>query len=250
MLLLLASLSLAGPQGDGFSLGDFLTGGTCRNPEEIVAADVDGDGDPDVLACSDQDDKVVWFPNVGFPKGFGVGIDVVQGGDGIRGIDAADLDGDGDVDLLIASGLADTFEWWENVDGQGTFALGQVLVTDAYDAESVAAVDVDGDGDLDVLAASVNDDRVRWFKNGGQGDFSGAMVFSSTLLGPRSVVGSDLDADGFPDAVIGYRWNDTIAWSRNLIGLGFTPPARDRPPPPRESGRCSPRTSTRTAIRT
>ena len=67
---------------------------------------------------------------------------------------AADVDGDGDLDVLSASFLDDKIAWYENADGAGSFGAQQVISTAAVVATSVFAADVDGDGDLDVLSAS------------------------------------------------------------------------------------------------
>ena len=66
---------------------------------------------------------------------------------------AADLDGDGDLDVLSASSDDDKIAWYEN-DGTGQFGPQQVITTQADGANSVYAGDFDGDGDLDVLSAS------------------------------------------------------------------------------------------------
>ena len=70
----------------------------------------------------------------------------------------ADVDGDGDVDILSADFWANKVAWHEN-DGSESFAEHEItpLADGAYD---VQAADVDGDGDLDALAASKDDDTV------------------------------------------------------------------------------------------
>jgi hypothetical protein len=61
---------------------------------------------------------------------------------------AADLDGDGDMDVLSAS-YGPT--WYEN-DGTGRFGPPKVI-SNSFVANRVCAADVDGDGDMDVLAS-------------------------------------------------------------------------------------------------
>ena len=82
---------------------------------------------------------------------------------------AADLDGDGDADVLSALYIDDKIAWYEN-QGGGSFSAQQVITTAADGARSVYAADLDGDGDADVLSASRFDDKIAWYENLGGGD--------------------------------------------------------------------------------
>ena len=75
---------------------------------------------------------------------------------------AIDMDGDGDVDALSASPNDDTVAWYENVDGSGNTWSAHTITTSANGARSVFAIDLDRDGDVDVLSASQNDDTIAW----------------------------------------------------------------------------------------
>ena len=76
-----------------------------------------------------------------------------------------DLDGDGDVDVLSASYYDDTIAWYENLDGSGGSWSYHEIYTAADGAHSVFGIDLDGDGDIDVLSASANDDTIAWYEN-------------------------------------------------------------------------------------
>ena len=88
---------------------------------------------------------------------------------------AADLDGDGDLDVVSAGYQDGRFVWYENTDGAGTFAAGQDI--DLLDsAQSVVAADLDGDGDLDLVACDQVGGRIVWYENtDGLGTFSAAI---------------------------------------------------------------------------
>ncbi len=49
--------------------------------------------------------------------------------------------------------------------------ISHTITTSADGANSVYAVDLDGDGDMDVLSASGNDDKIAWYENDGNGNF-------------------------------------------------------------------------------
>ena len=95
---------------------------------------------------------------------------------------ATDIDGDGDMDALSASQDDDKIAWYENTDGQGNFGSQQIITTNADKAISVYAIDIDGDGDMDVLSASQYDNKIAWYENtDGQGNF-GSQRYSVLLI--------------------------------------------------------------------
>ena len=133
------------------------------NLNSVIGADVDGDGDTDVLSASEFDDKIAWYENTDGAGTFGSQQVISILADAAKAVFAADLDGDGDTDALSASDIDNKIAWYENTDGTGTFGPQQVISTEALDARSVFAADLDGDGDLDVLSASVGDDKIAWY---------------------------------------------------------------------------------------
>ena len=83
---------------------------------------------------------------------------------------AADVDGDGDTDVLSASSGDNKIAWYENM-GAGRFTP-HTISTAAKGARSVYAADLDGDGDTDVLSASSGDSKIAWYENTGAGRFT------------------------------------------------------------------------------
>ena len=133
--------------------------------QSVYACDIDGDGDMDVLSASPGDNKVAWYENTDGAGTFGTQKVISTSGNYVQSVYACDLDLDGDMDVLAASSLDDKIAWYENIDGAGTFSAQNVITTAADYARSVYACDVDNDGDLDVLTASSNDDRIAWHEN-------------------------------------------------------------------------------------
>ena len=66
------------------------------------------------------------------------------------------------VDVLSASYADDTIAWYENDGGSPPSWTAYTITTSADAARCVFATDVDGDGDVDVLSASSNDDTIAW----------------------------------------------------------------------------------------
>lgn len=88
-------------------------------------------------------------------------------------VEAADLDGDSDFDVL-STFLNGDIIWYETLDGTGNFSPAQrVFTSRADEACSVAATDLDGNGDLDLLSA-LHGSKIAGFVNlDGAGHFSG-----------------------------------------------------------------------------
>jgi hypothetical protein len=107
-----------------------------------------------------------------------------------------DVDGDGDLDLLVAT-TSNTVSVRQNA-GNGTYAGTQELPLDDV-ARQLVLGDVDGDSDLDLVAVLQNG-SVRLLRNQGGGTFTLA-TFPSTDSGQGIALG-DVDADGDLDVVL------------------------------------------------
>ena len=180
----------------------------------VYTADLDGDGDQDVLSASSLYDKIAWYENLG--GSFGPEHVITTQADGANSVYAADLDGDGDQDVLSASYFDDKIAWYEN-DGNGAFGPQQVITTQALGPYSVYAVDLDGDGDKDVLSSSSWDDKIAWYENLG-GSFGPQQVITTQADGAMSVHTADLDGDGDQDVLSASFYDNKIAWYENLGG--------------------------------
>ncbi|MCP4965979.1 MAG: hypothetical protein GY926_12175, partial [bacterium] len=150
-------------------------------------ADVDGDGDMDVLSASPYDDKIAWYENDG--AGNFTAHTITTAADDATSVTTADVDGDGDLDVLSASINDDKIAWYEN-DGAENFTA-HTITTGADAATSVTTADVDGDGDLDVLSASINDDKIAWYENTAVNTLDGTPTF--TEGGAAVVLDADVD---------------------------------------------------------
>lgn len=180
--------------------------------------DLDADGRMDFVSLIAQEyESVVAFMNRG--KGNFEQVLLARAPHpmyGFTGMKLADLDSDGDTDILISNGDAlDTqadpkpyhgVQWLEN---QGDLKFRFHDIGRFYGAAVAAAGDVDGDGDLDVLAGSwLNfwDDPRRqslvWFENDGNRGFSRRDILSRPT-GIVSLAVDDVTGDDRVDIVAG-----------------------------------------------
>jgi hypothetical protein len=190
--------------------------------QSVYAADLDGDGDMDVLSASSNNDDLVWYENIDGMGAFGSQQIISINANSPYSVYAADLDGDGDMDVLSASSIDDKIAWYENLDGEGDFGAQQIITTLANGAKAVHVADLDQDGDLDVLSSSSNDDEIAWYENlDGEGDFGPQIIISTKADGAWSVFTADLDSDGDIDVLSASVYDNKLAWYKNTDGQGM-----------------------------
>ncbi|KAH8043247.1 hypothetical protein JL722_15268 [Aureococcus anophagefferens] len=215
---------------------------TANAARSVDTADVDGDGDLDPIVASFRDNMVAWYENDG-SQSFAERI--VATASGASSAVAADVDGDGDVDLASTSVKDDTVAWYEN-DGSQSFTEKIVLGTasaidvvawyendgsqsftervvdaSANGPYNSAAMDVDGDGDVDFVTALCAGDEGVWHENDGSQSFA-TRVFATSQDCLRSVLPYDIDGDGDVDVAVAVENDDTVAWYENDGSQSFT----------------------------
>ncbi|MDE5099709.1 MAG: DUF4347 domain-containing protein, partial [Trichodesmium sp. St16_bin4-tuft] len=184
------------PPSKKVGVNEIVISDNANGAYSVFAADVDGDGDMDVLSASINDDKIALYLNDG-SNNF-TEQTISTNADGAISVFAADVDGDGDMDVLSAS-------YWDNKialhlnDGSNNFTE-QIISNNARGAESVFAADVDSDGDVDVLSASFNDSKIALYLNDGSNNFT-EQTISTNADGAQSVFAADVDGDGDVDVL-------------------------------------------------
>ena len=104
----------------------------------------------------------------------------------------------------------------------GTVAFSEhVITTLADDGQSVFAVDVDGDGDADILTASNYDDTVAWYENDGSQSFA-ENVLTNSANGANFVFAADVDGDADVDVLASAGQDNSVTWFENDGSGGFT----------------------------
>ncbi len=205
----------------------------------IRAADFDQDGDVDLMGViavnpTLQDDGtkvfkpgfVVWYEQyrdndaIAFRR-----HDVAQAIRPLHG-EPADMDGDGDLDIVMAMGMSAPVErtdthrvlWYENTADRNALWPTHVVADGFSDSFEAIAHDMDGDGDMDVVATSWRTPgRVVWFENGGDPKGTWTMhPLKSDWRSANQVIVADFDGNGKPDiAAIAEHGSYELRWWRN-----------------------------------
>jgi len=135
-----------------------------------------------------------------------------------NGVFAADLDTDGDQDIIVSinpGGLGVGLLWYENDGDRPPSFTSHPVVTSAPDDREPFAIDFDGDGDIDIISARRNSGQIIWHRNdagvGNPPAFTGIVV-ASGLNEPLSLVVDDFDNDGDLDIASTTRAGGTLRW--------------------------------------
>ncbi len=204
-----------------------------------LGSDIDGDGDPDVITIDNYSGSFYVYKNDGngddgdgpiFDNGTAVSI----GSQADKAVDIAlgDLDGDGDTDVVTRNDKGANFKIFTN-NGSGSFTAGATVNTTSTPDNFVRieTVDLDGDGDLDIVTRDDQTAAIETFINNGSGSFSAGAVISMPAAATNHVALTTGDFDGDGDQDIVTRRNSDSALIKYLNdGSGnFTESGRANP---------------------
>ena len=208
--------------------------GTAGGAAFLFSLDLDVDGGTDLLVSAGGDDEIFWLEHPGVDPWSGTwtahSVESLAGGP--RQVAAADLDGDGDLDLAAALATDGDLRWYENRSLHRSFLSagflsagfldgGGVQVEHHFSAATYLKIaDMDGDGLEDMVSASPNADRVRWWRNPGDGSDQWVQTNIGSLNRAYSIEVVDMDGDGDPD-VVSASLDGNLRWWENA-GTGST----------------------------
>ncbi|MGV8090830.1 MAG: FG-GAP repeat domain-containing protein [Mangrovibacterium sp.] len=176
-----------------------------KDPYGKTTGDIDGDGLTDLVVGGASGGGIVWYKNPGIPAASWKKYMIEEGAGFNTDHEAADIDRDGNIDLVI---LNRKFISWYKNDGSpenGGWSRTLISETELHDIE---VGDFDGDGDTDVIGRNQSE----WGHDGNilhffeQIDPSHWRHTTRACPHGEGLLAIDLDSDGKNDLVTGNKW--------------------------------------------
>jgi|CXWL01.1.fsa_nt_gi hypothetical protein len=199
-------------------------------PFSVIIKDFNHDGHNDVATANTGSRTIGIFLNDGTGN-LANQVTYPTGGAGgqPRSVRAADLDGDGDIDLAAALGSSMVSVLLGN--GNGTFQAARRYPT-GNKPFALTISDINGDGKLDITTSNnygnypklihIGGDDVSILLGKGDGTFLPPQTDWKVGQGAFYLGSGDLNCDGAPDIVVPNYWDNTISVLLNSTGSQVT----------------------------
>ncbi|MEQ9300053.1 MAG: FG-GAP-like repeat-containing protein [Cyclobacteriaceae bacterium] len=184
--------------------------GDFRDSRRIAIDDLDNDGKPDVIVTNSADQFLYIYRNTSTIGTISLDtspleLEVLSNETGLVGLDIADLNSDGQPEILVTQFQSSNFYFFENRSIPGTFnfqASTTVMANGSF--LNIKAGDIDGDNRNDIALINPINSRVSVLLNNGQGSSIsfGNQTDFDTNERPWGLDFGDLNGDGLMDIAI------------------------------------------------
>jgi len=202
----------------------------------IYPSDIDGDGLLDIVSFSNEN-AFVWFKNID-GSNFS-DSQIISSVYKPNYVFSDDIDNDGDMDIIgvfkevVSSGGSDSsiynrIKWFENTNGIGTNWIQRPITTQYIITERLVSpltIDIDNDGDLDIVYGKNDYDNSRLIvkKNNGNGVFDEQQYLTVPINMISDICITDINNDNLLDIVTSSGdWVKKVFWYENLGSGNFS----------------------------
>jgi len=203
-------------RGDGnFTFTEHVITTTGSEPESIKATDIDDDGDLDILYTTyDGGASLMQCINDG-SQSFTSCEAIPNITDGLSFIELVDINNDNYLDIIVTSWINDKIEWYENLQNGAYSSATQINDTEMLKPVSLASVDFNSDGHMDIVAAASDSNKIIWYQNDGDGTGFTEQTITGSVNGAYSVDVADINGDGYDDIISVSNSDGIVYWHEN-----------------------------------
>ncbi|KYK19978.1 hypothetical protein AYK24_04515 [Thermoplasmatales archaeon SG8-52-4] len=200
---------------------------------EAYCYDLDKDGDIDILGASTDDNQIAWWRNDGGDPISWTEQIIGSNFLGAKSARVEDFDKDGLLDVVGAAFYDDKIIWWRNSGGEPIVWQENIIVDDLDGSHRVEVIDMDFDGDIDIVSAAYHDAEISWWRNDGGDPISWTKqvvttYFRGACIGLPVDIDDDGDIDivgtaqqGYDVAVFRNDGGEPIQWTKIVIDTNF-----------------------------
>ncbi len=189
---------------------------TFGGSRSVAGCDLDGDGKADIIGAAFDGDKITIWKNMGGSPVQWQPFDLITGYNGAHRVDITDLNQDGKPDIIGWGYLEGSLSWWENTGSD--FSLWIIHVVDNLLNTSCVGegVDIDLDGDLDIVSTGFSSNQVVWYENtDGKATKWTKHAIDTGMKEPWMAFAGDIDGDLDVDVIAGGDGGNEIRWYEN-----------------------------------
>jgi hypothetical protein len=196
--------------GNGnFSIPSLIDNTNLDMAISLSSTDINHDGNIDIVVASKDNGKIYWYENRGnetFTTHKITDVDLVYS------VFDADINGDGFDDILFTSNQDEKVYWQKN----STNFSDRYTVANLTNVLYASAVDMDGDGDLDILSNSYEaNGKIAWYENIGNNENFTEHIVATGANNIKRVFASDIDNDGNIDIISGDSSGNIVFYKNN-----------------------------------
>ncbi len=194
----------------------YVIGDNFDEAHEVYACDIDDDGDNDVLGASSALSRItLWLNEGGDPIQWTEYV-IDNYFNTAKSVRAADINGDSIKDIIGAAIYGHDIAWWHNDGGNPITWTKYFIDPNFIGAHRVEAVDLDQDGDNDIVGAGCIGHEIAWWRNNGGDPITWTeQILETGFINACVAMPGDIDGDGDIDVAATAQGINQVAWWEN-----------------------------------